>query len=431
MENNPLEKFIKTIKTGSREEAREAQKSIGRYWHNSGFKDREKIKKAFSIFLDEIKMFEKIKDIDHKAYFISVLKWPILSLGEEYFEQWEEFILKQIQNESGKIRQAIIRAAEYLMLDIAYDLTSSPKLNQKEKERNEKNKDRFCNFARKIELLLEKYDEPRFSKYKKISAIPTGIFKSLQILIVEHVLRSEFYKKLYTDWLKKNWNQQIEPNKDFPGETSAFSEYINYHKSIDWQDVKNKEDQFIAKSGKILEKEYPIEEKKKLIFILAHLGTIECYKALNKYLKNPDKELRQWAEIAFDECKNFLESDLKGEDQISVMVGAGKERNRLRFYFVLSHHEKKDFTDEEMKTITQSIGLAAMVSDFVLEDIFIKENYVLISALHTADQAPATLMDRCILACNQGATLVSEDCFVTNTHKPSEKEIRDYLKESQ
>ncbi len=62
MEKNPLEKFIKIIKTGSREEVREAQKSIERLWHGPSLKDREKRRKVFSIFLDELETFEKIKD---------------------------------------------------------------------------------------------------------------------------------------------------------------------------------------------------------------------------------------------------------------------------------------------------------------------------------------------------------------------------------
>lgn len=426
MKNNPLEKFIKTIKTGTRDEVKEAQKGVEKFWHNVYIPRRKEGRKAFSIFLDEIKDFDKIEDVDHRVYFISVLKWPFWVIGEECFEKWEEFVLKQIQHESGKIRQAIIHAADYLIMDIAMDFDEKPKTAE-DRKKNEINKERFCNFTRKIELLLEKYDEPRFGRYKKISALPAGIFKSLQILIVEHVLRSEFHKKMYLEWINGNWKKPVGLNKNIPEELSIFVEYINYHKKIDWEDVRKNESRCISRGGKIFQKEYPIEEKKKLIFILAHIGTIDCHKALKKYLKNPDIELKKWAEIAFDECKNFLESDLREENQISATVGAVKEGNRLRFYFVLSHCEKKNFSEEEKKRIIQSSSLAVLVSNFVLEDIFIKDNYALITALHTADQASATLIDKCILACNQGETLVSEDYYVTNTHKPSEREIEDYI----
>lgn len=429
MENNPLEKFIKTIKTGTRTEVKEAQKGVERFWHDVYIPKRKEGKRVFSVFLNEIKEFDKIKDIDHQAYFISVLKWPFFATGEEYFNEWENFILKQIQNPSGKIRQALIHASDYLIMDIAMDLDIDPRNDPKEKERMEINRQRFCNLIEKAEFLLGKYDNAGYRKYKYISSMPSGIYKSLQIFIVEHLLRSEYYEKIYKDWLKTTkGNGYVSKNIFF--EESTFSDYISYHKSIDWQEVKNKESQFVSKSGKIFEREYPLEEKKKLIFILAHVGTNDCYKALKRYLENPDIELKRWAEIAFDECKNVLESDLREEDQVSVTVGAGKEGNKFRLYFVLSHHKKKDFSKEEMKIITQSASLAAMVLDFVLEDIFIKNNYALISAFHTADQAPATLIEKCIVACNQGENLVSDDYLVTNTHKPSEREIEDYIRYS-
>jgi len=189
---NPLKNFIKIIKTGFPEEVKEAQKQVEKFWHDFYIPKREEGKKAFSIFLEEIKKFDEIKDIDHQAYFINTLKWPFWSIGEEYFEEWAEFVLRYIQHPSGKIRQAIVKASDYLIMDIVDYLRSD-----KDKQKVQKNREHFVNFVDAVKELLEKYDEPRFHRYKYISSIPSSIYKSLQKLLVENLLRSEYFENIY------------------------------------------------------------------------------------------------------------------------------------------------------------------------------------------------------------------------------------------
>ncbi|HHD92641.1 MAG TPA: hypothetical protein ENL06_03435 [Candidatus Portnoybacteria bacterium] len=66
--NNPLKNLIEIIKTGPREKVKEAQKQIEEFWHDVYIPKREEGKKAFLIFLDEIKKFDEIKDPRSKLY---------------------------------------------------------------------------------------------------------------------------------------------------------------------------------------------------------------------------------------------------------------------------------------------------------------------------------------------------------------------------
>ncbi len=208
---NPLKNLIEIIKTGSPEEVKVARKKVEKFWHEVYIPKREEGRKAFSIFLDEIKKFDQIGDINHQAYFIYTLKRPFWSIGEEHFEEWADFILKYIQHPSGKIRQAIVKVANYLIMDIVVDLKVSPseKLSQESRQRIQKNRERFGSFVSRAEELLERYDEPRFHRYKYISNMPVSIYKSLQKLLVEDLLRSEYYEKLYADFLEQKGDFQI------------------------------------------------------------------------------------------------------------------------------------------------------------------------------------------------------------------------------
>lgn len=212
---NPLKNLVGSIKTGSREEVKAAQKQVEKFWHHFYIPKRKEGREAFMIFLDEIKKADEIQDLDHLAYFIHTLKWPLLSIGEEYFVDWAEFIFTYIQHPSGKIRQAVLHAADYLIYDIAADLqfdgNDHHEISQSDRLRIQKNRERFGNFVSTVEELLGQYDEPRYHRYKYIHSIPSGVYKSLQKLMVEHLLRSDFYKDVYADFLREQGLSQTTP----------------------------------------------------------------------------------------------------------------------------------------------------------------------------------------------------------------------------
>jgi len=205
---NYLKNLIEIIKTGSPADVKLAQKQVEKFWHDYYIEHRQEGQLAFEVFLEELKTFEQIKDIDHQSYFINVLKWPLWAIGEEHFEEWADFLLANVQHPSGKIRQAVVRATEYLIhdlrLDLEYDfeIIRSQGLKFEEcKKIVENNKARFGNFVMTVEDLIDRSFEPRFKKYKYISSLPIGVYKSLNNLMAEALLPGDYQKSLYQDFL--------------------------------------------------------------------------------------------------------------------------------------------------------------------------------------------------------------------------------------
>ena len=204
-----IKNLIQIIKTGAPAEVKVAQKQVEKFWHDYYIPHREKGSLAFGAFLEELKNFDQIKDVDHQAYFIYTLKWPLWGgVGEEYFEEWAAFLLANIQNPSGKIRQAVINAAEYLIHDLRLnvkrdsEIVRSKGLKHAELEKIVKNNIQyFGNFVMDVEDLADKYYEPKFRRYKYVSSLPTGVYKSLNILIANVLFRSDYYKSIYQDYL--------------------------------------------------------------------------------------------------------------------------------------------------------------------------------------------------------------------------------------
>lgn len=105
-------------------------------------------------------------------------------------------------------------------------------------------------------------------------------------------------------------------------------EYIEYHKKIPESYYTNMPEEEIEWSKKILLSEKSsIEEKKKALILLAHKGRLDAYETLEEYEKNPDSELKIWLNLAIQECKSFLESDIMDEPVLSIGKVTKTSRN--------------------------------------------------------------------------------------------------------
>jgi len=266
--NNPLEKYIHTIKTGNKEEAKEAQKQIEKYWH-----DRKKDKKDFCVFLDEIRKFEQIKDIDCQVKFIGALKWAFWAIGEENFKEFSEFILKYIQHPSGKIRQAIINACSPLVFKITLKIKFEDEKGSTKGKTKKEDLMRFGRFVDEVIRLIEKYFEPKYRRYKYVSSLPPGVYKSLQKLISEEILRSEYQESLYNEYKMNSVTR--ERISDYYYDAMEATEAGDYGYAI-----------------KLLEKAIEVDK----FYVEAYVGLAIVYE-----LKNDKETAKKYADIAFTE----------------------------------------------------------------------------------------------------------------------------------
>jgi len=70
---------------------------------------------------------------------------------------------------------------------------------------------------------------------------------------------------------------------DEPIDLSTQEEYFSFSETIDFENVNYEE--VLAESDKLFDKHTPIESKKRILILLAHLGTSESCRILEKYLK--------------------------------------------------------------------------------------------------------------------------------------------------
>ena len=108
-------------------------------------------------------------------------------------------------------------------------------------------------------------------------------------------------------------------NRESP-EGKAVTEYVNSHHWLpaNYRTLSLKKIKVLGKT--LLDPRAEILEKKKALILLGHRGSIEAYRILKHYVQHPPSELKVWADMAFEECKTFLATELSDEIQVGTNV---------------------------------------------------------------------------------------------------------------
>ena len=214
---------------------------------------------------------------------------------------------------------------------------------------------------------------------------------------------------------------------DEPIDLSTQKEYFSFSETIDFDNVDYKE--VLTGSDKLFYKDTPIESKKKILILLAHLGTPESCRILEKYLKSSEANLRDWALLSLKECRMFLESVLLKEEGGFISTGLGGKDNKLRYYFIVSSKDGLPFSETHRNTLKRGFETISHKYKSEIEEINFEATYAMIGMLIPMDVAVGEIIEEGISECNKMGEFLFLDYYVTNVRKPTYEEISDYLEE--
>jgi hypothetical protein len=161
---------------------------------------------------------------------------------------------------------------------------------------------------------------------------------------------------------------------------------------------------------------------------LARCGTVDAYRAIEQYVKNPDPALAQWSKVALYECRMALESELLEEPVGIISAGLGGAQHRLRYLVAVGllcpplHDAQRRRLESAWRTICERY-------DSVLEQVRFRPNHVILTLLVSMETPVGTVIDVGIAAANGDAPILRRNYFVTNVAVPTEEEIQQVLKE--
>ncbi len=195
---NELRAKLQIVTTGTREEIRAAQKAIEKLWNTERPSTRgtcnRRNRKVFNVYKELIEGWDSIKDIDHQYALVNTLKWAFFVVPREQFEYCKNFALRILEHPSGKLRQSMIHAADWLTMSLrlwSYDHTTHIMPKRMKEDRL-----RFCVWVEEIEQRIEKYHDHSNDHIKHIDELPPSVEKSLELFLAK-LLRSPYLEKIY------------------------------------------------------------------------------------------------------------------------------------------------------------------------------------------------------------------------------------------
>lgn len=214
---------------------------------------------------------------------------------------------------------------------------------------------------------------------------------------------------------------------DEPIDLSIQEEYLRFSETIDFDNVDYEE--VLTESDKLFDKHTPIELKKRILILLAHLGTAESCRIVETYLKISEGNLRHWALLSLKECRTFLESVLLQEEGGFISTGLGGKDNKLRYYFIVSSKDGMPFLEIDRNTIESGFETISHKYKAEIEEINFEATYAMIGILIPMDVAVGEVIEEGISECNKMSEFLFPDYYVTNVKTPTPEEISKYLEE--
>jgi len=173
-----------------------------------------------------------------------------------------------------------------------------------------------------------------------------------------------------------------------------------------------------------------IEEKKNLLVLLASQEKVEAFRSIEKYAKNPDKELRDWSILALQESRMVIQSSLMDEQQVYISTGLGGKGQKLRYFVVFIGSENVvEYTPVQRKLIKNELEFAVKNNEGLLEEISFKDNLAISILLLPVKSDIQNVFSSIISECNQYGDFIRPDIIITNVKRMSIEEIKRFIKQ--
>lgn len=174
-----------------------------------------------------------------------------------------------------------------------------------------------------------------------------------------------------------------------------------------------------------------VGHRKSLFAMLASLEEVLAYRTIEKYLKEGQQELRNWAILALQESRMLLESKLLEESQVFISTGLGGKGAKLRYFVVLLGKENTGFSDLQKKIIKNEFEDILTKYDAEIEKIEFLGNFATLVVMVPLKVALKDVFRSAIIECNQYGDFMKSNFIITNVKELNLAEIKDFLNKQQ
>lgn len=168
-----------------------------------------------------------------------------------------------------------------------------------------------------------------------------------------------------------------------------------------------------------------VEKKREILCGLASVAAVSAYRSIEKYLKNPDPLLKDWATLALQESRMLLQSSILEEQQVYISTGLGGKGGNLRYnvVFTFKNQNLKLAPFQEKLVKNELVDLLNKQKGELEENEFFK-GYVTTHVILPLKAPLKEIFKSFVSTVNEFGNFLSDDVIVTNVKTLSEKEIK-------
>jgi len=201
-------------------------------------------------------------------------------------------------------------------------------------------------------------------------------------------------------------------------------EYFEYSRRI--KEALDKETT-LNESCKLLDPAISVEDKRNLLPRLASIEEVEAYRIIERFMKDPPKELKSWGILALLESKMLLESKFLNENKVFISTGLGGKGNKLRYFIALLGRGIQEFSDLQKKIIRTEFTMTLKKYDSTIEEINFHESFATLLAIMPMHVIIKKVFREAIDECNLYGEFLMLNFIITNVKVLSFEEIREFV----
>jgi hypothetical protein len=186
-------------------------------------------------------------------------------------------------------------------------------------------------------------------------------------------------------------------------------------------------DEIIQCKEQIFDNDISADQKKIILVQLASISNIEAYRTIERYLKEPDIKLFEWAYLALQANRLLIESSLLEENKVLITTGLGGKGDKLRYFIVFFTDDGSPINNLQQKIIKNELNYAFKKYGAEVEDIIFEDGFASFLSIVPLRVPVQVLFDRIIKECNEFGDFLFNDYIITNVKILSIEEIREFL----
>ena len=218
-----------------------------------------------------------------------------------------------------------------------------------------------------------------------------------------------------------------------PGSLKIMEEQIDMDLQVEYFECskrlrEEKEESWALEHSQYLnEPGYSQEVKKEILARLATIEKVECYRAIESFVKDGEESLQKWALLSLNESRMQLVSKIMDENQVFISTGLGGKDQKLRYFVVVMTRTKADLTPTHQMVIKNEFEYILRKFDAEVEEVNFSGYLSTIMLLLPMNYSLKTVFNEAILECNRYGNFLNEDFIITNVKTLSFMEIKEFL----